>query len=192
MPGKALEKVKLSGNKVLLKLTILFLSSAAVLAVATVITVATVAQAPAIPPNTTAPPPVEARVYPAPTNLKVLPKDLSGQQVHEIMEQWSAVLGVHCNSCHVEDRNNIGPNDRPMLDFVDDSKGMKSAARLMYAMTEKINTEYVAKIDGSGISVTCGTCHRGQMSPEPFKTHASDGPPTAQLPQREEERPPAQ
>jgi hypothetical protein len=185
MRGKASEMTKLSVNEVLLKLSVFFLPTAAVLLAAAAITVATAAQTPANPPSDPAPPPAEARVYPAPTNLKVLPKDLTGQQVHEIMEQWSAVLGLRCNSCHFEDRNNIGPDGHPWLDFADDSKGMKQAARTMYAMTEKINTEYVAKIDGSGITVTCGTCHRGQMSPEPFKNQPSDSPATARLPSGE-------
>ena len=192
MPGSAAEKINPTGSEDSVKSSVFLLSSAAVLLVATAITVATAAQTTATPLSADAPPPAEARLYPAPTNLKVLPKDLTGQQVHEIMEQWSAALGAHCNSCHVEDRNNNGPNGRPMLDFGDDSKGMKLAARMMYAMTEKINTEYVAKIDGSGISVTCGTCHRGQMSPEPFKIQPSAGPPTAQLPPGGEERSPAQ
>jgi hypothetical protein len=134
----------------------------------------------------------EARVYPAPANLKVLPKDLTGQQVHEIMERWSASLGTHCDSCHTADPQNIGPNGRPRLNFADDSKPMKGAARLMFTMTEKINVDYVAKIDSSGAPVTCGTCHRGHLGPEPFKIQPSDGPPTAQLPPSGEERPPAQ
>jgi hypothetical protein len=150
------------------KSSVLFLSSAAVLCTA-VLAAATIAQSPAgSSANATAPP--VARSYPAPTNLKVLPKELTGQQVHEIMEQWSAALGAHCNACHVEDRNNIGPNGRPRLNFADDSKGMKIAARTMYTMTGKINTEYVAKIDSSGMPVTCGTCHRGHLGPEPFGT----------------------
>jgi hypothetical protein len=192
MPGSEAEKVNRAGSEGSVKSSAFFLPSAAVFLVAAAIAAATAAQTTATPPGATAPPPAESRVYPAPTNLKVLPKDLTGQQVHEIMEQWSAALGVYCNSCHVEDRNNIGPNGRPMLDFSDDSKGMKLAARTMYAMTEKINTEYVAKIDGSCIPVTCGTCHRGQMSPEPFKIQPPDGPPTPQHPPGGEERPPAQ
>ena len=35
-------------------------------------------------------------------------------------------------------------------------------------MTEEINQKYIAKIDGSGVPVNCGTCHRGHMGPEPF------------------------
>ena len=38
----------------------------------------------------------------------------------------------------------------------------------MYTMTEEINSNYIAKVEGSGMPVTCGTCHRGQVSPEPF------------------------
>jgi hypothetical protein len=48
-------------------------------------------------------PPPPPRRFPAPTNLKVLPKSLTGQQGHDIMEQWEASLGTHCNSCHAED-----------------------------------------------------------------------------------------
>jgi hypothetical protein len=100
--------------------------------------------------------------------LKVLPRDLSGQQVHDIMERWESALGAQCDSCHAEDRVNIGPNGRPLLDFAADSKPMKRVARTMFVMTEEINIKYVATIDSSGVPVTCGTCHRGHLGPEPF------------------------
>jgi hypothetical protein len=115
-------------------------------------------------------------VFPAPTNLKVLPKNLTGQQVHDIMEQWEGSLGAHCNTCHTADPKNIGPNGRPRLDFVDDSKPEKATARAMFAMTEDINKNYVAKIDSSGAPVTCGTCHRGHLGPEPFAIPEDKGP----------------
>ena len=38
----------------------------------------------------------------------------------------------------------------------------------MYKMVEDINSNYISKIDSSGAPVTCGTCHRGHLSPEPF------------------------
>jgi hypothetical protein len=104
----------------------------------------------------------------APTNLKVLPKTLTGEEVHEIMEQWEAALGAHCNTCHTADPNNIGPNGRPRLNYADDSKPEKQTARLMFTMTEEINKGYIAKFDNSGDAVTCGTCHRGHLGPEPF------------------------
>src|ERR1035437_6795927 len=124
----------------------------------------------------TAPTP-ENSTFPAPTSLNVLPKNLTGQQVHNIMEQWVASLGAQCNSCHTEDPNNIGPNGRPRLNFADDSKPMKAVARTMYSMTERINNDYLVKINSSGAPVTCGTCHRGRLSIKPFVTSSDVAPP---------------
>jgi hypothetical protein len=106
--------------------------------------------------------------HPAPTNLKVLPKTMTGEEVHELMEKWEGSLGAHCSTCHTEDKNNIGPNGRPRLNFADDSKPEKQTARVMYTMTEDINKNYVSKIESSEQPVTCGTCHRGHLGPEPF------------------------
>jgi hypothetical protein len=111
-------------------------------------------------------------VHSAPTNLKVLPKTLTGDQVHEIMEGWEAALGTHCGTCHTADPKKIGPNGRPALDFADDSKPEKSTARMMYKMVEDINGNYISMIDSSGAPVTCGTCHRGHLGPEPFTAPA--------------------
>ncbi len=135
------------------------------------------------------PPPSPPRTYPSPTNLKVLPKDLTGQQVHNIMVEWEGSLGVQCDSCHAKDPDDIGQDGHPKLDFADDSKPMKSVARTMYTMTEEINDKYVAKIEGSGVPVTCGTCHRGRMGPEPFVIPNKDTPPAPQSAQPAEEQP---
>jgi hypothetical protein len=106
--------------------------------------------------------------FPAPTNLKVLPREMTGHQVHQLMEQWQTALGVRCDSCHAEDPENSSPDGGVLLNFADDSKPMKRVARQMYQMTEEINTKYIAPIEGSGLGVTCGTCHRGHLGPEPF------------------------
>ena len=113
------------------------------------------------------------RNYPAPTNLQVLPKDTTGKQVRDIMETWEGSLGVHCDTCHVADPKNPGPNGRPRLNFADDSKDDKKIARIMYTMTEQINKDYVTKAkqldpDAMDMTVTCGTCHRGHEMPENF------------------------
>ncbi len=71
------------------------------------------------------------RNLPAPTNLQVLPKNLTGQQVHEIMEGFAGSLGVHCDFCHAADPNNLMPNGRPRMNFADDSKDNKKIARIM-------------------------------------------------------------
>ena len=34
-------------------------------------------------------------------------------------------------------------------------------------MVQEINTQYIGKIDNSGAPVTCGTCHRGHLDPQP-------------------------
>lgn len=132
------------------------------------------------------------REFPKPTNLKVLPKDLTGKQVRDIMEGWEGQLGAHCNACHTADPKNVGPNGRPRLNFADDSKPEKNAARIMFTMTQKINDDYVSTVDKdmdkaeeshedhSGHKVTCGTCHRGHMKPEAFiPPPEHEGPPPA-------------
>jgi cytochrome c553 len=125
------------------------------------------AQAPqAEPPAAGGPPPPHS--FPAPTNLKVLPKDFTGQQVHDLMEKWAGSLGAHCSTCHTADPNDIGPNGRPRLKFADDTRPEKATARLMYTMVEQINKDYISKIDVENGPVTCGTCHRGKLAPEPF------------------------
>ncbi len=114
--------------------------------------------------------------YPAPTNLKVLPKDSTGLEVQRAMERWQRSLGTHCDSCHAENAEAVGPDGKPLLNYASDAKPMKAVARAMVAMTEEINRTYLARIDTSGVPVTCGTCHRGHLGPEPFPA------PPAQLP----------
>jgi hypothetical protein len=108
---------------------------------------------------------------PAPTNLQVLPKTMTGDEVHELMHKWEADLGTECSSCHSADPKNIGPNGRPRLNFADDSKPEKATARLMVRMVEEINAQYIGKIDDHGQPpqpVSCGTCHRGHLDPPAF------------------------
>jgi len=121
------------------------------------------------------------RNFPPPTNLKVLPKDLTGNQVRDIMRTWAGSLGVHCDFCHAADLKNVGPNGRPQLNFAGDSKDDKKIARLMYTMTEHINANYISKTkeidtDAMDMKVTCGTCHRGHKMPEDFVI-PKEGPP---------------
>jgi hypothetical protein len=148
-------------------------SGAVALIGAAVFVCASIAQAPQTPaPAATGSAP---RTYPAPTNLQVLPKDLTGQQVRDIMEGWEGMLGEHCNYCHAADPKNVGPNGRPRLDFASDAKDEKKMARIMYSMTEEINKNYVAKVAAidkmpdAAPPVTCGTCHQGHEDPPEFK-----------------------
>jgi hypothetical protein len=122
------------------------------------------------------------RSFPAPTNLHVLPKDITGQQLHETMEHWAGDLGVHCDTCHAADPNNLGPNGRPRMNFASDEKNDKKMARIMYSMTEDLKANYVAKVVAMdkmaepAAPVTCGTCHRGHLDPEAYTPAAAPAP----------------
>lgn len=142
------------------------LSAAAAALLAAALAVTAFAQTPAPqPPPAGAPQHHEA---PAPTNLQVLPKNLTGEQVHEIMHKWAAALGTECGTCHAADPTRTGPDGRPRLNFALDTKPDKATARLMATMVHEINSQYIAKLDNGGEPVSCGTCHRGHLDPEPF------------------------
>lgn len=132
------------------------------------IAVTTMAQEPAIPPSDTPAEHHEHLPAPPPKNLKVLPTTMKGEQVHDLMHLWEAALGTECSHCHAVDPTKKGPNGRPALNFADDSKPEKATARQMYRMTEEINAQYISKLPESDAQVTCGTCHRGHITPQPF------------------------
>jgi hypothetical protein len=122
------------------------------------------AQAPATTPG--APPPAgqQRRPAPPPTNLKVLAKDLTGQQVREIMHGYEQQLGEECEYCHAQNPA-TGRND-----FPSDAKPMKDRARVMIKMTADINAQYLTQLADPKPEnpVTCGTCHRGAAKPALF------------------------
>ncbi len=98
-------------------------------------------------------------------NLKVLPKNITKDQLHEVMEEWEHSLGVHCNFCHVRDEA------AKQMDWASDAKPEKEMARDMFKMMDKINDKYFhAKKDSLGMvmkaGVNCNTCHRGVAHPE--------------------------
>ncbi len=98
------------------------------------------------------------------SNLKVLPKNISHEDLDKIMDSWKAALGVKCNFCHAQD------TATHHLDFASDAKPEKDIARHMFKMTAKINKKYFSmnKDDkGSMIpTVSCVTCHHGNPHPE--------------------------
>ena len=106
----------------------------------------------------------QRRQIPAPTNLKVLPKDTTGPQVISIMRNFTGDLGVECTYCHAKDPATGHPN------FASDANPMKDRARVMMKMTSAINTEYLTQLTDPKPEnpVTCGTCHRGMSEPSAF------------------------
>ncbi len=98
-------------------------------------------------------------------NLKVLPKNISHEQLDHIMGEWSHSLGVRCGFCHA-------PNpETKKMDFASDAKPEKEMAREMFKMTATINKKYFkAGKDSTGMimytGVNCYTCHQGKEHPE--------------------------
>ena len=94
-----------------------------------------------------------------PQNLQVLPKDWTTQQVRQVMDTFTAGLGVECSHCHIG----------TMADRAKDDKPEKATARKMLKMTMAINDEFLKDVGdppAAGTSkVTCYTCHRGALKP---------------------------
>lgn len=98
-------------------------------------------------------------------NLKVLPKNITGEEMHKTMEEWEHALGARCSFCH--ERN----EQTKKMDFASDAKPEKQMAREMYKMTQAINKKYFhSKKDSTGMvvesNVNCYSCHRGVSHPE--------------------------
>jgi hypothetical protein len=97
------------------------------------------------------------------TNLKVLPKDVSKQDLMNTMRGFTNGLGVRCEYCHASSTTN--PNEP---DFASDQKPEKTTARVMMQMTGLINTQELPKITTKHpdrVDVRCRTCHRGIPRP---------------------------
>lgn len=96
-------------------------------------------------------------------NLKVLPKNISHDELKNIMDDFKVALGVKCNFCHAARKD-----DPSKLDFASDENEHKEIARKMMRMTAKINKSYFNKKqeDGSLKAISCATCHNGAKHPK--------------------------
>lgn len=92
-------------------------------------------------------------------NLKVLPKNISKEDLELTMKQFKTALGVKCSFCHAESKTNPGK-----LDFASDENKHKDVARGMLRMTKKINKKFFKEEKGN--AVTCFTCHNGHEEPQ--------------------------
>jgi LSD1 subclass zinc finger protein len=115
---------------------------------------------------------------PAPTNLKVLPKDTSGDQVITIMHGYTGALGVRCAFCHASNP------ETKRTEFASDANPVKDKARLMIKMTQTINAQFVSQLDDPKPEnpVTCGTCHRGVPQPTVFVPKPEESAPRPAVP----------
>lgn len=121
-------------------------------------------------------------------NLKVLPKNISHEDLEKEMRGYNKALGVKCDFCHARQTDNP-----KKLDFASDEKEEKETARDMLKMTMRINKKYFKSgKDEQGVqvmTVTCYTCHNGQKEPasKPPASQAAPAPPAP--PQAAQEAP---
>ena len=96
-------------------------------------------------------------------NLKVLPQNITHDELIATMRGFARALGTRCDHCHVE--NPPGSSER--FDYSLDKKPEKNVARTMLRMTRAVNAEYVSRVNEHGQTVTCITCHLGHTVPPP-------------------------
>lgn len=108
--------------------------------------------------------PVKAGLFDDPKNLKVLPRDISPEELGSTMRSFAISTGNRCSTCHV----NQDEADFATYDFAADDKQMKLTARKMLRMVNEINSQ-VSEIQGKPsaelVAVNCATCHRNQDKP---------------------------
>lgn len=81
------------------------------------------------------------------SNLKVLPKNTTPDQLKAVMHDFNASLGVKCGFCHAPSKD-----DPKKMDFASDENKHKNVARDMMKMTAKINKKYFHKNNKEGRS----------------------------------------
>jgi len=110
--------------------------------------------------------PPEAPKY---KNLKILPKNISKEDLDKVMDHFKTALGVKCSFCHAPSKDTA----QKWPDFASDEKPEKLIARKMMKMTSKINKKFFAdNKNEQGVAVPaveCMTCHRGSPHPDEHK-----------------------
>jgi hypothetical protein len=89
-------------------------------------------------------------------NIQILKGVPAGRLVNIMGRGFSPALGVSCGFCHV-----VGAYEK-------EDREEKQTARVMYAMVNAINKDYLAKLAEPGRNpptVSCSTCHRGMTRP---------------------------
>ena len=110
--------------------------------------------------------PPEAPKY---KNLKILPKNISKEDLDKVMDHFKTALGVKCSFCHAPSKDTA----QKWPDFASDEKPEKLIARKMMKMTSKINKKFFSdNKNEQGVAVPaveCMTCHRGSPHPGEHK-----------------------
>ena len=85
-------------------------------------------------------------------NVKVL-KTLSAERFLGVMDRWGQALGVGCDHCHVKN------------EWASEVKPEKAVTRQMIELTTRINKDLKSIGGIEEASVSCYTCHRGEVTP---------------------------
>jgi len=106
-------------------------------------------------------------------NLQVLPADISDDELDQLMLDCLSGLGLprragrgclHCHEGSLE-------TPRATWDYASDAKPAKAQARAMIRMVRDINERHLnnvkPRVDKSS-RVTCYTCHKGRLNPQPL------------------------
>lgn len=99
-------------------------------------------------------------------NLKVLPQDISKDDLDSIMDGFTIALNVRCGFCHAR----VKDTTIHKLDFPSDDKEEKGTAREMMKMVMMLNTgstfNWMKSTKPDTIhTIICYTCHRGMKQP---------------------------
>ena len=93
-------------------------------------------------------------------NLKILPQDISDEELKSVMREFNTALGVKCSHCHA-------PNpETGKMDFASDAKKEKDFARHMMTMTDDLNKKHFDYDTNDKKKVSCFTCHQGSVKPK--------------------------
>lgn len=97
-------------------------------------------------------------------NLKILPQNITKEQMDSVMHHFTGSLNVKCNFCHVRDES------KKEWDYASDANKHKLVAREMMEMTNALNDKYFDFTGGqrtitTQLMVTCYTCHHGETQP---------------------------
>jgi hypothetical protein len=103
-------------------------------------------------------------------NIKIFQGVPAGRLVNIMNRGFGRSLGVSCGFCHVPGK------------WESDDKEEKQTARLMFAMVQTINKDYLSKLpnDRAGPpTANCFTCHRGNPRPVSQESPPGQRPPGA-------------
>lgn len=99
-------------------------------------------------------------------NLKFLPKDISHDELMQVMHTFEVATGLSCGDCHTH-----SATDPNKMDWAADTDHKKATVDMM-KMVQDINATYFG-IKGdfkgnylqSAYKVSCNTCHNGHDKP---------------------------